>query len=206
MTTKTITFNTSLAQTAEDFKNLYADYYETQDITIDNFGDSILFQAVILGNGFTTYILNQSGDMSGNVEVQSPNSFTSLGPDVETGSFKIKGVSYDHISEDSNVGQGLSPGLLNSATGSIPQGTFPGDETVYTDEVDIVFSLTKYNEIADDGFASFGPTGLTGITGTVGDDFSITISGGTAFQSSTPELPDGTVAINWGTFLEWSST
>ena len=72
--TKTVTFNTSLTQTATDFVTTHAAAYLLIGIVVTSSGEDIIFTAQTAGVAFDhPFILTLTGDITGNVVNTTPN-------------------------------------------------------------------------------------------------------------------------------------
>lgn len=66
--TKTVTFNTSLTQTATDFDSTHSAAYTAEGITVTSSGADIIFTAAVAGVPFDAPVItNLTGDLAGSV-------------------------------------------------------------------------------------------------------------------------------------------
>ena len=72
--TKTVTFNTSLTQTATDFDSDHSAAYTAEGITVTTSGADIIFTAAVAGTPFDAPVItNLTGDLDGSVVATTAN-------------------------------------------------------------------------------------------------------------------------------------
>lgn len=73
--TKTVTFNTTLTQTATDFDSTHSADYTTAGITVTSSGADIIFTAAVAGTPFDLPVItNVTGNLAGTVVATTANS------------------------------------------------------------------------------------------------------------------------------------